>query len=275
MWRAVLSIGSRKLPVKLYAAVEDRKVRFHMLHAPDRVRVVQRMVHPQTGDVIPSDQIKKGLPLDAGVFVALEPGELEALQPKPSREIEVAQLLAPGAIAPHWFDRPYYLGPDGMLGDYAALVQALARERCEGLAHWVMRGRRYSGLLHAREHGLCLVTLHAREEVLDAALPAPSGREADARELTLAEQLISALQGELALEQFRDEHRERVQELIERKAKGESVSHRRPVLKSETKTSVLEAQLRASVSHARKLKPIKAVRPVRKATRTPKERRSA
>jgi DNA end-binding protein Ku len=281
MWRAVLSLGRLKVPVKLYAAVEDRKVRFHLLHGPDRVRVVQRMVDPQTGDVVDSEQIRKGFPLDSGVFVALEPNELEAIAPKPSREIEVSQLVTRGAVPAHWFDRPYYLGPDGMGGDYAACAQALEREGCDGIAHWVMRGRRYAGLLHPREHGLCLVTLHAREEVLDAVIPAPAGREGDARELALAEQLISALQGELSLEQFHDEHRERVLELIEQKAKGEPVSHRRPVVKAETKSSVLEAQLRASVSQVGKLKPLKAVRPTSKtarrqpAARAHTERRSA
>ena len=277
MWKASLSIGERALPVKLYAAVEDQRVHFHMVHATDRVRVVQRMLNPTTGEVVPTDEVKKGLEVERGTFVEISAEEQESLAPKPSRDITVTQLFERGAIAPHWFDRPYYLGPDGAVPQYAALTKELKKSGREGLARWVMRGRSYVGLLHAREHGLCLITLHSQGEVVEAALPeAPRGRPADARELALAEQLIDSLRGELDLAQFKDEQRERILELIERKARGERVS-RRTVTKAETKVTLLAEQLEASLPRSSRLKPIKKAKAAKaaKTARGSKERRSA
>lgn len=251
MWRAVLRIGERALPVKLYSAVEDQDVHFHLVHAPDGVRVVQRMLNPSTGEVVANDQITRALELERGTFVEISAEEKAALAPKPSRDITVSKLFERGAIAPHWFDRPYYLGPDGAIREYAALTKELERSGRDALARWVMRGRSHAGLLHARDHGLCLITLHSQGEMVEAAVPAATeGRPADARELALAEQLVEALRGELDLAQFRDEHRARILELIERKARGERVS-RRTVSKSETKVSSLSVQLRASLRSAR------------------------
>lgn len=249
MWKAVLRTGDEALPVKMYAAVEERRVPFRLLHAADFVRVTQQLVHPESGEVVPSSEVRKGFPVEPGVFVALSPSELEALSPPPSREITVTQFVPDDAIAPHWFDRPYYLGPDGLAPRYAALASALAGSERKGLASWVMRGHHYTGALYALDGCLCLSTLHSRDEVLDA--PTGETRRApvgDARERQLAEQLVDALQAELDLTQFHDQHRVRVLALIEAKARGQRVPKRTKAAKHATLGARLEAELRASVS---------------------------
>ena len=122
------------MPIKLYAAVEDADVHFHLLHDEDGVRVEQRLIDPETGDGVPSDQVRKGFELERGVFVVLEPDEIAELAPPASRDIDVSAFVPDTAIAPAWFERPYHLGPDGQVAAYQALLRALKTERRQGIA---------------------------------------------------------------------------------------------------------------------------------------------
>jgi DNA end-binding protein Ku len=133
--------------------------------------------------------------------------------------------VPPSAVGPEWYQRPYYLGPDGKDTDYFALAKALKEENRLGIAKWVMRKKRYIGALRSQDGYLMLVTLRFAEEVVsDNELPKlPTGRDFDPKELKMAEQLVSALEGEFKPEEFRDEYRDRVMKLIEAKAHGQPV----------------------------------------------------
>jgi DNA end-binding protein Ku len=253
MWKGVIHFGDVSVPVKLYSAAQDRDVHFHLLHETDQVRVRQRMVHPGTGDEVPSDEIRRGYEVESGTFVLLGKEELEALAPEPSRDIEVTHFVAPGDIDQAWYVRPYYLGPDGDDDRYVALAAALEREERAGIAHWVMRKKQYSGALHARGGRLLLLTMRAAEEVVDVSqLEAPAGRALDKRELQLAEQLVSALTADFDPTQFGDEHRERVLELIEKKRAGGTIE--KPRVERRAGPSSLASALSASLKHVRKEK---------------------
>lgn len=223
MWNGTLKVGKASLDVKLYAAVEDAAVHFHLLHDRDHERLKQHMVNPVTGDVREGDDIHRGLEVERGKFVLLTDAELAKLEPEPSRVIEIERFVPLAAINPTWFERPYYLGPSAKSGDYFALARVLAEEQRAGLARWVMRKRAYHGVLRAHGEHLLLSTLHSREEVLSPPKVVSRGRPADPRELAMAEQLVQALAGELDPRQFRDEHRARVLEMIAAKAKGKRV----------------------------------------------------
>lgn len=224
MWKGSLRMNGARLPVKLYAAVEDTDVHFHLLHDRDEQRVEQRLVHPETGEEVASDAVRKGFPLESGVFVMLEPEEIAKLAPAATRDIEVGPFVPADALESTWYERPYHLGPDGSGGAYQALARALEAERRQGLARWVMRGKPYTGVLRSQNGALVLIVLRDREEVVAApsAVPA-SKRSATKQEVALAEQLVDALTGELDLAQFENEHRARVQHLVEQKAKGKKV----------------------------------------------------
>jgi DNA end-binding protein Ku len=253
IWKGVIHFGDVSVPVKLYSAAQDRDVHFHMLHERDHVRVRQRMVHPVSGDEVPPDQIRRGYEVEPGTFVLLAKEELEALTPKPSRDIEVTHFVAPSAIDQAWYVRPYYLGPDGDDTRYAALAAAMEREARAGVAHWVMRKKQYSGALHARAGRLVLVTMRPAEEVVDVGqLEPPGGRPLDKREQQLAEQLVSALTTDFDPAQFRDEHRERVLELIELKRRGGTIE--KPRVERRPGPTSLASALSASLKHVRKEK---------------------
>lgn len=229
MWKAELAIGAERVGVRLYSAVEDRAIRFHLLHGEDLVRVRQRMMHPDTGDTVDISRARRGVEVERGVYVLLGPDELEQVEPEPSREIEVSHFVARDALDHRWFDRPYWLGPDeGQADAYFALVRALERTEREGIARWTMRKRAYVGALRAERGYLALVTLHAAEAVLPLSdLPAPAGRKIDERERKLAGQLVAALAGDFDAEEFHEDYRERVLELVAAKRKGKKVKLRR------------------------------------------------
>jgi DNA end-binding protein Ku len=221
MWKACLELGKLRIPVKLYGATEERRIHFRLLHAKDRVPVVQRMVDPRSEEEVPADEIRRGIELEPGVFVVLDPDEHEAVLPKPSRAIEVTRIVPREAFDIAWFERPYYLGPDGATADYLALAEALADDGRLGVARWVMRGNRYFGALEAREGRLALIALRSADEVVTPdTLQSPTGPKISASERELGEQLVAALAGSFDPDELRDEYRERVEKLIAAKQRG-------------------------------------------------------
>jgi DNA end-binding protein Ku len=175
------------------------------------------------------------------------------LEPEASREIEVAQFLPPSQIPPEYFDRPYYLGPDGDQAAYFALAEALQKKNREGVVRWVMRKQPYVGALRAVDDYLMLFTLRNAEEVLSAQdLPKPSGRAPDKKELAMATQLVELLKGEFDPKDYQDEYRERVMEFVEKKAKGHKP--RLQLVKSKRKAASLDKVLSKSIEALKKQK---------------------
>jgi DNA end-binding protein Ku len=225
MWKGTLEIPGAPIGVKLYSAIEGKEtIGFRLLHEKDRTPVEGRMVNPETGKPVPGAETKRGYVTDTGEIVVLEREELEELAPEASRDIELLRFVPRDAVDHRWYDRPYYLGPDGDKGMYAALAKALEDEGVVGIARWVMRKKEYVGALLPEGGWVMLVTLRRAGEVIDAsALEAPSGRELSAKEVQMAEQLLRALEGEFDPSEWKDEHRERLMELIEAKAKGKTI----------------------------------------------------
>lgn len=251
IWKGILKIGATRIPVKLYSAVEDRTVRFHVLDDRHLMRIKQHMVDRDTGDEVSNDEVQKGYEVEPGRFVILTDEELEALKPEPSREIEIGEFVPPEQISQQWYERPYYLVPDGDQKNYFALAQALMNREVEGVAHWVMRNKSYVGVLRAEDGYLFLVTLRNAGEVISARdLPKPSGPAPTAKELAMAKTLVSMLAGEFNAEDYKDEYRERVMEFIERKAKGKAPRLR--AVKSRKKTGSLDTILAKSLESLKK-----------------------
>ncbi len=253
IWKGELKIGSAKIPVKLYSAVQDRTVRFHILDDKHLKRVKQHMVSPDSGDEVTNEEIQKGYELEPGKFVIVTDEELESLQPKPSREIEITEFVPPEAISSQWYERPYYLAPDGDQKAYFALVEALKNRKREGIAHWVMRNKAYVGALRAEGDYLMLVTLRNAEEVISARdLPKPAGRAPTQKELNMAKQLVGMLEGEFNAADYKDEYRERVMEFIKQKAKGKAPRLR--AVKTKRRPASLDSVLQKSLQSLRKEK---------------------
>jgi DNA end-binding protein Ku len=250
IWNGTLEVGSVKIPTKLYAAIHDETVHFHLLHDKDNERVKQHMVNPVTGEVRDSHQIRKGYEIERGTFVLISDEDLAQLEPPPSKAIEVECFVPLTEIAPVWYERPYYLGPAGNSAEYFALARVLTERGRVGVARWVMRKRVHYGALRAHGDALTLSTLHSAEQVVAAPKVTAPARAADARELSMAEQLVQALAGEFDPDEFKDEHRERVLEWIAAKAKGKAV--RLPSKPRRSASKSLDAALEQSLKLVQK-----------------------
>jgi DNA end-binding protein Ku len=221
IWAGKLKLGTTTLGVKLYSAIQDQSIHFHILESKTKSRVKQHMVNPETSDEVASEDIRKAYEVERGVFVLLDEAELESLAPKTSRDIEITRFLPTGRISHLWYERPYYLGPDGNNEAYFAFVEALRKQDREGITRWVMRKKPYVGALGVSGDYLALITLkHADEVLSERDLPAPRARGLSPKELKMAEELVGALEGEFNMDDFRDEYRDRVLAFIEAKAKG-------------------------------------------------------
>ena len=246
IWKGVVHVGTLTVPVKLYTAVKEHTVHFRLLHKTDKQPVKQQLVSSANDESIEYAEVKKAFPIARGRLVMLEKEELEKLEPKDSRDIEVTRFVDVGDIDHRWYERAYYLGPDGSEKNYFAAAAALAKKKKEGVARWVMRDRSYVGALRAENGYLMLITLRHAEEIIAAeALKPPAGRPLAQREVEMAGQLLAALHDTFDPAQFQDEYRERVMELIETKAAGRKpkVVKFRPKKESDDITDALAASL--------------------------------
>jgi DNA end-binding protein Ku len=252
IWKAVIQCGKFQVPVKLYSAIEDRNIRFRVLSRTDTQPVRQAMVNPQTGEIVPHDETRRAYVADNGDRTILETSELAALEPEPSRDIDIIAFLSSEQIDRRWYDRPYYLGPDGNSAAYFAFAEAIEASALEGLARWVMRGKAYMGALRIHQGYPVLMSLrHAGEVVAVEKLAAPGGAALNPKELDMARQLIGMLAAELDLSSYHDAYRERVLKLVEAKAKG---GRRLKLVKVSTKKASgdLGRALQASLKAVRK-----------------------
>ena len=251
IWKGQLKIGTTKVPVKLYSAVQDRTVRFNILDDRSKMRVKQHMIDPDSGEEVPTEEIQKGYEIEPGRFVILTESDLEALEPPPSRDIEIEEFVDEDEISQQWFERPYYLGPDDGDKEYFALAEALKNQKKEGIAHWVMRKKYYAGALRAIDDYLYLFTLRDAKEVISAEdLAKPTGAAPTQKEVTMATQLVQMLRGEFNAADYKDEYRERVEKFIQQKAKGRAP--RLQAVKTKRKTDVLGAALEKSIAALKK-----------------------
>jgi len=261
IWSGAISFGLVNVPVKLMGAVSPKDVRFNQLEAGTGARVKQKRVSAETGEEVPFDQIVKGYEISPDNYVVIEPQELEALDPKASRSIEIEDFVDLDQIDPLYFERPYYLVPDkGGAKAYALLLEAMKESHKVGIARLVLRTKQYLAAIRPLGDALVLETLLYPDEVTlpdeIEGLPRDDVEIQD-RELKIARQLIESLSTEFEPENYRDEYRERVLELIEQKAEGKQIVTQ-PATEEPTKVVDLMAALEASLAQAKEAKADKA-----------------
>lgn len=247
IWKGVLQLGKQELGVKLYSAIEDRTVHFRLLHETDHAPVEQQIVRKDTGEAVERRDMRRAFALDRDAAVILQPEELEELEPPESRDIHLCRFVAPSVLGDQWYERPYYVGPDGDVATYFALVDALARRNVVGIARWVMRRKHYAGALSSVDGYLALTTLRRADQVLQFSGVEPAKSAApQASELKLAEQLVASIEADFDPAAWRNEYRERLCELIEAKAHGKKAKAVRP--KRKPRQANLAASLKASIA---------------------------
>ncbi len=249
IWQAKLKIKKHEMPVKLYSAVEDRQIHFHLLHKRDHTRVEQQMVDSQTGEPVASSETFKAFEAEPGLFVKLWPEEIERSVPSAGRDLSINRFVPLSAIEPFLYDRPYYVGPGtDATADYFALVHALEKKQKAGIAHWVMRKHSYRGALVSYHGYLALITLRRADEVVPLdQLDSPVGPAHSTKETDLAGRLLEELSGTFRAGDYHDEYQVRVRELIDAKRSGKKIRRKRLQRRAPTKSLAdsLEKSLRS------------------------------
>jgi DNA end-binding protein Ku len=258
IWSGAISFGLVNVPVKLYTATQPKTVRFHQLSGKTGARIRQKRVDPSTGEEVPYEEIVKGYEITPDRYVMIEPEELDALDPKATKTIDIDQFVDLEEIDPLFYDHSYYLAPTaGGAKAYRLLLDSMRESGKVGIGRVVLRSKQQLCALRPTGDVLTLTTMLWGDEVLSPErldeLESIEEAEASDRELKMAEQLIDSLSGEFEPSRFRDEYRERVLELIERKAAGEEIAVQ-PEVEEPTAAPDLMAALEASLAEVKEEK---------------------
>jgi DNA end-binding protein Ku len=256
IWTGAISFGLVTVPVKLYSAVQRKSVRFHQLSGKSGVRIAQKRVDPTTGDEVAYEDIVKGYEIAPDQYVRIEPAELESLDPKKTKTIEITDFVALDEIDPIFYDHPSYLAPAaGGAKPYRLLYEAMQETRRVAIAKVVIRQKENLVAIRPMEGGvLGMSTMVFADEVVppDRLDDLPGEVEATPQEVEMAKLLIDQLAADFEPEKYSDTYREDVLALIERKAAGKEIAVQ-PALEEEAKpVPDLMAALKASLDAVQK-----------------------
>jgi DNA end-binding protein Ku len=254
MWSGAISFGLVNVPVKLYSAVSKKTVRFHQLNRDTGSRIAQKRVDSTTGEEVPYENLVKGYELTKDRYVVIDPEELEALEPEKSRTIDIEDFVALDEIDPIYFDHPYYLVPDkGAAKAYGLLLSAMRESGRVAIARVILRSKEQLVAIRPDHEGrvLMMETMIFADEVVPTGdldgLPDADELKVSDREVKMAQQLIDSLTGDFEPERYKDEYREKVLDLVERKAAGEEIAVQ-PEAPEPAKVPDLMAALEASLA---------------------------
>jgi DNA end-binding protein Ku len=257
IWTGTISFGLVTVPVKLYSAVNRKTVRFHQLHASTGLRIQQKRVDPQTGEEVPYDEIVKGYEIAPDRYVVIAPEELEALDPKKTKTIEIEDFVDLGDIDPIFYDHPYYLAPGpGGAKPYRLLLEAMRETNKVAVARVVIRQKENLVAIRPMGDVLGMTTMIFADEVVDPHklddMPDPDEVKTTDRELDIAKQLVESLSGRFEPDKYHDAYREDVLALIERKAAGEEIAVQPARDEEQAPVPDLMSALKASLDAVRK-----------------------
>src|SRR5438309_368774 len=233
IWTGAISFGMVTVPVKLYSALNRKSVRFHQLSGKTGVRIAQKRVDPQNGEEVPYEDIVKGFEIAPDRYVVIEPGELETLQPKKTKTIEIEDFVELSQIDPIFYAHPYYLAPGpGGTKPYRLLLEAMRDTGKVAIARVVIRSKEQLVALRPIGDALGMATMIFADEILPPDRVDEIAEAKDVkttkRELDIAKQLVESLAGEFDPDKYSDTYREEVLAMIERKAQGEEISVQPP-----------------------------------------------
>jgi DNA end-binding protein Ku len=222
-----ISFGLVSIPVKLYTAASAGGVSFNQLHVKCGNRLRQQMFCPVDNEVVDRSQIVKGYEFQKDQYVRFTDEEIKSLEGEASRVIEIAEFVPLSTVDPIYFEKTYYLGPDkGGDKPYRLLADAMAKTERVALAKFVMRGKESLVLIRPSQHGLMLHTMYFADEVREFG-EIDKGESATLKdgELGLALRLIEDLSHEeFKPDEYRDDYRQRVLDLVNLKVEGKEVT---------------------------------------------------
>jgi DNA end-binding protein Ku len=252
MWKGAISFGLVMIPVKLYAATEQKDIAFRQVHREDGGRIRFRRVCSLDGAEVPYEDVAKGYELPGGEMVILTDDDMAELPLASSKAIEVMHFTPADQLDPILFNRSYYVEPEAAgIRAYALLRDALERSGRVAIAQVALRQRESLATLRTRDGVLVLETLLWPDEVRGADFGfLDEDVEVRTQELRMATSLIDSMTVDFDPDEYHDRYREALQELVEAKTEGRDVVQPGEEAPAPAATSLADA-LRASLAAAR------------------------
>ena len=231
IWSGTITIGLVNVPVKLHTMIFDKSVTFKFLHKTDASPLKYQKVCIKEDKVIPWEDIVKGYEIRKNEFVVFTNEDLKAARPESDQRIRIDKFIDYFSIDPVYFDRSYILAPDKNSDAYSLLLTALEKMGKAGVGRITLRTKEYPILVHPYNGALVLTTLRYAYEVADPRKleEIKELKEPKKEELDLAKKIVADLSGEFDITEYKDTFRQKVEELVQKKTKGEKMIVEKPV----------------------------------------------
>jgi DNA end-binding protein Ku len=221
VWSGSISFGLVNIPVRLFTAVREQRVSFHLLHDQDKARLRRKVVSSASGKEIHPEHIVRGYPVGPDRYVTVSQEELDACAPEKTKAIEITDFVKLSEIDPIYYERPYYVLPQkGATRSYRLIVEAMKRTKRVGIARVVIHEKEYLAVLRPLGDVVCLSTIHLADEVMsrEPIEEAVAGVHAGEREVKSAEKLIGSMLERFNPKRYEDAYRDCVKKVVEKKA---------------------------------------------------------
>jgi DNA end-binding protein Ku len=254
LWKGAISFGMVSIPVKLYTATEEKDVRFHMLHDDDMSRIRQKRFCAEEDREVELSEIVKGYEITPNNYVVLDEEDFEKVPVNTTHTIDITEFVSLEDIDPVLYQKTYYLEPEEIgMKPFALLKRALEDTGRVAIAKVTLRQKEQLCSLRIYENTIALETMFYSDEVRatrDLSVP-PEDIQISDREMQMAKSIVDMMTGDFDFEQYKDNYREALLEVIRMKAEGQTIEAPEPAA---AKITDLTEALRASVEEIRKRK---------------------
>ena len=261
IWSGTISFGLVSVPVRMYSAIDEQDLRFHLIHEPDGGRIGYQKICKKDEKPVPDDEIVKAFEVSKDKLVVLTDEDFAAAKVEGVKTIEISDFVPYDEIDPIYFERTYFLGPQaGGEKVYSLLREAMERTELAAIGKYVMRDKQHLGCLRVREGVLTLEKMFFHDEIRPLDDLAPSKQNVSKAELEMATALIEQFTATFEPEKYEDTYRDALMAVIKAKQKGKTIESPEPEEVEEP--ADLLAALKASVEAAKGTKrPVRAKRP--------------
>jgi DNA end-binding protein Ku len=275
IWSGTISFGLVSVPVKMYSAIEESDLRFHLIHEPDGGRIGYQKICKAENEPVPDDEIVKAFEPKKDKLVVLTDDDFAAAKSEGVKSIEISDFVPYEEIDPIYFERTYFLGPqDGGEKVYALLREAMERTELAALGKYVMRDKQHLGCLRVRDGLITLEKMFFHDEIRPSKDIAPRNAKVPKAELEMATTLIEQFKGTFEPEKYEDTYRDALLAVIKAKEKGETITA--APSEEEEEPADLLAALKASVDAAKRSKgSVRAKRPPARKRSTARKKKTA
>ena len=280
LWKGAISFGLVTIPVSLYPATRREELKFRMLRKSDHSPINYKRVAEADGKEVPWEEIVKGYEYEKGKYIILKEEDFMRVDVEATQTVDIINFVKIDDVDPLLFYKPYYLEV-GKGGDkaYVLLREALVKSGKIAIAKVVIRARQHLAAIKPQKNGLMLELMHFPSELIDVSeFKAPAQKSVGKAEMQMAEQLIESMTTDWKPEQFTDEYRDALENLIEQKIEHGDKAIPAPSKKKRPSNvvdlvSVLQKSIQQTQGKAKERKPAMKARP--KSKKAPRQKKAA